>query len=192
MLRPDYPIETGRLLLRPILISDVEDIYVYQSDPDVCRYVSYQPRTRERIAELITSGTWASQVENEGDALCLAVERAGVVIGEVMLFYRSIEQRRGEIGWVFNPAYHGHGYATEAARVIFRLGFDGLGLRRIYARIDARNTASAAMAVRLGMRQEAHFVEGELFKGEWADELNFALLDREWPALAPTSEPAPA
>jgi RimJ/RimL family protein N-acetyltransferase len=187
MLRPEYPIDTGRLRVRPITLSDVEDIHVYQSREDVTRYVSYQPRTRERITELITSGKWAAQVEAEGDALCLAVEHGGVVIGEVMLFYRSVEQRRGEIGWIFNPDYHGHGYATEAAHVIFRLGFDGLGLRRIFARIDARNTASAALARRLGMRQEAHFVEGELFKGEWADELNFAMLDREWRAANDSS-----
>ena len=50
------------------------------------------------------------------------------------------------------------------------------------ARVDARNTASAAVARRIGMRQEAHLHENEWFKGEWTDELDFAVLAAEWRA----------
>ena len=49
-------------------------------------------------------------------------------------------------------------------------------------RLEARNTASAHLLERLGMQQEAHFVENELVKGEWQSELVFALLAREWRA----------
>jgi RimJ/RimL family protein N-acetyltransferase len=66
---------------------------------------------------------------------------------------------------------------------VLALAFDGLGLHRVTARIDARNGPSAALARRLGMRQEAHLVENEWFKGEWTDELDFAILEREWRAL---------
>jgi RimJ/RimL family protein N-acetyltransferase len=77
---------------------------------------------------------------------------------------------------VFNPALGGRGYATEAANVMLRLGFEGLGLHRIVARIDERNESS----VRLGMRQEARLVRNEFFKGEWSTELDFAMLADEW------------
>jgi len=63
---------------------------------------------------------------------------------------------------------------------MLRLGFDELGLHRIIGRCDARNTASARLMERLGMRQEAHFRENERFKGEWGDELIYAMLAREW------------
>ena len=46
-----------------------------------------------------------------------------------------------------------------------------------------RNAASARVLERLGMRREAHFVENEWLKGEWTDELVYAMLDREWRAL---------
>jgi RimJ/RimL family protein N-acetyltransferase len=80
----------------------------------------------------------------------------------------------------------GRGYATEAASLMLRLGFEGLGLHRIVARIDERNEASARLAGRLGMRQEARLVSNELFKGEWSNELDFAMLADEWYAR-PTS-----
>jgi RimJ/RimL family protein N-acetyltransferase len=57
-----------------------------------------------------------------------------------------------------------------------------MGLHRVMAELDARNTASAAVCTRLGMREEAHFVEDYRTKGEWADTSNWAVLDREWAA----------
>jgi RimJ/RimL family protein N-acetyltransferase len=103
-----------------------------------------------------------------------------VLAGDVMLFWSSDEHRSGEIGYVFNPDQAGRGYATEAAEGLLSLAFDGLGLHRVVARVDARNVPSARVAQRLRMRQEAHLVENEWFKGEWSDELQFAILDREW------------
>jgi RimJ/RimL family protein N-acetyltransferase len=53
---------------------------------------------------------------------------------------------------------------------------------RIIGRCDARNNTSARLMERLGMRQEAHFHENEIFKGEWSDEYVYALLAGEWSA----------
>jgi RimJ/RimL family protein N-acetyltransferase len=83
-----------------------------------------------------------------------------------------------------HPEHSGRGYATEAAQAILRLAFDGIGLHRVMARLDERNDASARVCQRLGMRQEARLVENEWLKGEWTNELDFAILDREWRALA--------
>jgi RimJ/RimL family protein N-acetyltransferase len=81
---------------------------------------------------------------------------------------------------VLNPTLSGHGYATEAANAMLRLGFEQLGLHRIVARIDEDNEASARLARRLGMRQEARLVHNEFFKGRWSNELDFAMLAEEW------------
>lgn len=55
-----------------------------------------------------------------------------------------------------------------------------MGLHRIVARIDERNTASAGVVERLGFRREARLVESEWFKGEWTTLLVYALLEDEW------------
>jgi RimJ/RimL family protein N-acetyltransferase len=67
---------------------------------------------------------------------------------------------------------------------MLRLGFEGLGLHRIIGRLDGRNRASARVLEKLGMRREAHFVENEYVKGEWTDEVVYAILDREWRSRA--------
>lgn len=183
-LRPAYPIRTERLLLRPLTISDVDALLAYRSRPDVCRYVPFEPMDRQLIGERLAA-QWATiALTDEGQALTLGIElaRTGGLVGDVVLFWHSREHRGGEIGYILNPDFAGHGYATEAAHALLRLGFDELGLHRIVARLDERNDASAKVARRLGMRQEARLVHNELFKGEWSTELDFAMLADEWPA----------
>jgi RimJ/RimL family protein N-acetyltransferase len=180
--RPDYPVRTERLLLRPLTADDVDSLLAYRGRPDVCRYVPFEPMDRPQIVDRL-AGPWArTALTDEGQSLSLGatLARTGQLVGDVVLFWHSRLHRGGEIGYVFNPDFAGHGYATEAATALLGFGFDGVGLHRIVARLDERNEASARVARRLGMRQEARLVQNEIFKGEWSTELDFALLADEW------------
>ncbi|MBE7189769.1 GNAT family N-acetyltransferase [Jatrophihabitans endophyticus] len=180
MFAPDYPIVGARLLLRPLDAErDSAAVYAYQSRPDVCRYIPYEPRTLDEVrAKLTDTGVSRSTLEREGQVLHLAVvvRETEELVGDVILAWRSEAHRSGELGYVLHPAAQGHGYATEAVGLLLGLAFDGLGLHRVTARIDARNTASAAVLRRAGFRQEAVLLENEWFKGEWTDEIDFAIL----------------
>ena len=121
---------------------------------------------------------------NEPLSIAVTLREDGVLIGDCTLFWSSFEHRQGEIGFVFNPAFHGRGYGTEAARVLLELAFDGLRLHRVIGLLEARNRASAALLERLGMRREAHLIENEYARGEWQSELVYALLESEWRALS--------
>lgn len=185
-LSPAYPIHTRRLRLRPLTTSDTDDLLAYRSLEEVCRYVPFLPMTRASVAEKLATDWSRQQITSEGEALTLGVELAevGTVIGDVMLYFVSAVHRRGDVGWVLHPAHSGHGYATEAARAVLHLAFDGLGLHRVVARVDARNTPSLRLAERLGMRQEAHLIQNEWFKGGWGDEIDFGMVEEEWARLA--------
>lgn len=186
MLVPTYPIETQRLLLRPFEPSDHAALFDIQSRPDVARYVYWGPRGAEEVSEVLAEKVAGAKLEQEGDALHLAVvlREAGALVGDVLLMHRSLVHRSAEVGFMFHPEHHGRGYATEATAELLRLGFEELGLHRMYGRLDARNTASARVLEKLGMRREAHLVENEWVKGEWTDEAIYAMLDREWEARA--------
>jgi RimJ/RimL family protein N-acetyltransferase len=176
------PIETDRLTLRRYVENDYDDLLKLQSNPDVTRFLLYDVRTPEQVKEALTGRLADVPMDADGQALTVAVvlRDTGQHLGEVTLFLNNVEQRTGEIGYVFHPESHGHGYAAEASVELLRLGFEELGLHRIIARLDARNTASVKLLERLGLRQEAHFVQNEYLKGEWTDELVFAMLYSEW------------
>ena len=160
---------------------DVEDVHAYQSREDVCRYLPFTPRLREEVAAALPARFASRPLAADDDAWQVAVERDGRVIGDVFLALRSVEHATGEIGWSMHPDHEGRGYMTEAASAVLDLAFRGLGVHRLFARLDPRNASSAALCRRLGMRLEATFLEDIWFKGEWGDTAMYALLDREWP-----------
>jgi RimJ/RimL family protein N-acetyltransferase len=184
MFEPDYPIVTERLRLRPFQPGDLDALVAIHGDPEIVRHVPWDVRDREELRGVLEEKTRRTAIAEVGDGLNLAAVTAdgGEFVGDMSLMWRSDEHRTGEVGYLLHPAATGRGYATEAARALLRIGFEALGWHRIIGRIDARNGASARVLERLGMRREAHLVENEWLKGEWTDEVVYAMLDREWAA----------
>jgi RimJ/RimL family protein N-acetyltransferase len=179
---PDWPIETSRLTLRPFVDHDFEAFHAMRSDEEVARYLYQEPLSQEESRDLLSRKIAGSSWANEGDWLSVAaVEReSGLTVGDVGLCWVSERDRTAEIGFTFDPRHQGKGFATEAARALLDWSFGTAGLHRVIGRLEARNSASARVLEKLGMRLEAHLVENEWVKDEWQSELDYAILDREW------------
>lgn len=177
-------LETPRLILRPLTAADTDALLTYRGDADVCRYLPFPPMDAAEIARRLDTQWFRTTLEADDEGVTLGAERrdTGELIGDVIVFQRSRANGIGEIGWVFHPSVAGQGYATEAAAAMLDWAFGPVALRRVIARLDERNTSSARLCERLGMRLEARLVENELFKGELTTDLHYAILDREWRA----------
>ena len=177
----ERPVRTERLQLRTLQPGDGDAIHAYRSLPEVARYVPFEPMSPDLIAERL-QGFWArNRASGEGEGIVVGFERldTGELVGDLALMLVSDEHRGAEIGWVLNPDHGGHGYATEAARAGLGLLF-AAAAHRVVARVDARNGSSMRLCERLGMRREATLIANEWFKGEWTDEVDYALLEGEW------------
>lgn len=178
-----HPLDGERVRLTALAPSDLEPLYAMQSDPEVCRYLLYEPRSRAQVIEVLARDAGALRLEKSGDYLQPAIrDREGRFLGTMYLELHSVEDRTAEIGWILLPEHQGHGYAQEAATLLLDLCFGEFGLHRVYAELDPRNTASVTLCERLGMRHEGHFVEDMYLKGEWTDTGRYAILEREWSA----------
>jgi RimJ/RimL family protein N-acetyltransferase len=173
-------------VLRPYEERDFDALYAMQSDAEVARWLYNEPRDHAEVRDLLGRKIAGSEWREEGDWLSAAVvlRESGDVVGDLALHWVSNEHRTGEIGFTFDPARQGNGYATEAARAVLRLAFEDFGLHRVIGRAEPRNSASTRVLEKLGMRKEAHLVENEWVKGEWQSEVVYALLDREWPVAS--------
>ncbi len=179
---PRLPVRTDRLLLRPFTPVDLPVFHAIYAREDVCRYLPWPPQTMDASRQMLERIRGMTAIGPDADALRLAVilPSSQALIGDVSLWRTSREHNQAEIGFVLHPEHHRHGYAIEAMRALLRIGFEEAGIHRIVGRCDARNTPSASLMERLGMRREAHFRENEFLKGEWTDEQVYAILDREW------------
>jgi RimJ/RimL family protein N-acetyltransferase len=179
-----YTAETARMRLRTHVDADLEEFLDLHHREDVARYLPWPPRDEESARDALHRHQQLV-VEEDGQALTLAGvdKETGRYVGDFVLILRSAEHERGELGYVVHPDFAGRGLAVEGGRHMLWIAFDLMGLRRVVARIDPRNAASARVLAKLGFRHEAHLVQNELFKGEWADEDDFALLRAEWEAV---------
>lgn len=175
-------LRTARTTIRPLTADDVDATHSYMSDPETCRYLLFEPRTRAEVAEKVAE--WAKgggRLAEKGDYIEYGIDADGHgVIGHIYLTIVSVGDAGGEIGWTLHPDFQGKGYAAEAASATLDYAFGVLNLHRVRAELDPRNVASVTLCTRLGMREEAHFVEDMWFKGEWADTGVYALLATEW------------
>ena len=180
----ELPLTTDRLRLRTYVESDAEAQLPIFSREDVARFLLEDPWTAEVARTKIAERMRRTGLETESRALALVIETAdgldGIegsrVIGDISLWFDSDSQEKAEIGWILDPAASGHGFATEAAIAVLNVAFDHYGLHRVFAQMDSRNTASAKLARRIGMREEAHLRKDWWSKGEWTDTLIFGML----------------
>ena len=181
-MKPEWPLETERLLLRPFEDGDLDALFRMHSDVGVARWLYNDPRTLDETRALLDRKIAGAALTAENDWLSAAVveRETGEVVGDLALHWVSEQHKNGEIGFVFDPAHQGRGYATEAARAFLAYGFEGMGFHRVIGRTEARNSASARVLEKLGLRLEAHLVENEWVKGEWQSELVYAILEHEW------------
>ena len=177
-------IETERLILRPLRISDVDDLYEYQSDAEIVRYIPWPVRSREQVIEALEKALniGKSELNEENDFIILAwaLKSSGKVIGQSNTSLKSTNDQLADIGWVTHPDYQRQGFAYEATRALMKYVFGNFQIHRIIADIDTRNPESAKLAEKLGMRREGEFINSEFFKGDWCSMWLYAILKEEF------------
>jgi RimJ/RimL family protein N-acetyltransferase len=173
--------ETERLIVRTFESGDLRDFREYATLPEVTKYDYDYPSADEELQGVIdyfadNPGYWA---------VCL--KATGKLIGHITCTLKEPEEfLTWSLGYIFNPVYYGHGYATEACRRIVQYAFEELEAHRVEAGCDPANTPSWRLMERLGMRREAHRIKAGFLRmtpdGEplWSDSYEYAILKDEW------------
>ncbi|AYB43910.1 GNAT family protein [Paenibacillus lautus] len=171
-------IVTERLVIREFEPGDWQDVLQYTSDPLVMFYMPEPVHTEETVKQFLE--------QNKGGQAhhyAVMLHKEQRVIGH-MVFHPCFGEHTYEIGWVFHSAYHGMGYATEAARALLQYGFEALGIHRIIATCQPENTPSYKVMEKLGMRREGCFRQCIPRGDIWWDEYYYAMLESEWRTIS--------
>jgi RimJ/RimL family protein N-acetyltransferase len=177
---------SDRLVLRRFAQRDVHAFVAYRSRPEVARFQSWDAPYPIAEGMAMISALLGEHPDTPGEwfQYAVALRSTGELIGDCAAKTDADDPRQAEIGFTFAPAHQGRGYATEAARALLAYLFGERAKHRVRACCDARNAASARVLERLGMRLEGRLRESTWMKGEWTDDLLFAMLDREWAEAA--------
>ncbi|WP_372069293.1 GNAT family protein (plasmid) [Tistrella mobilis] len=173
------PVETDRLVLRNFRKSDAAGLFAYLEAPVAGCFLSL------RLESLAAAEAEAEQRAGSDEYLAVCLKQTDSLIGDV---FAMQEDDTWSVGWNFNPAWGGRGYALEAARTLVAWLFSTGRARRLYAYVEDHNLASQRLCERLGMRREGLFLDFVSFRTDatgapiYENTFQYALLRREWEA----------
>lgn len=184
---PTPTLDTPRLRLRPFDDADADALFALHSNAHVLRYWDAPPWSEPARAERFLAA--CREMVEDGSGVRLAVELVpdGSFIGWCSLTRWNPDYRSASMGYCFDDAFWGHGYATEAARALLGWAFDTGDLNRVQSETDTRNAASARVLEKLGFVHEGTLREDCVVDGDVSDSWIYGLLRREW---QPSSGPS--
>jgi len=182
---------TARLRVGLLHPDDADALFAYRADPVVARFQGWCPADVAEVRGFIDRQSTAP-VPTGWFQRAIRLCDGNRLIGDLGVNLPEEATDPVEFGISIAPAHQGSGYAGEVLQALFGQVFGPWKRHRIHASVDPRNAASMAMLRGAGMRQEAHHRESLWLRGEWVDDVIFALLSREWRQMAGDDEPRTA
>lgn len=182
-----HPVQRSspRLALRELDLDDVDAMFAIYGSPKATEHLSFEPRTRHEVAQIV-SRSIASAITDPRSEYALAVVKRETdgLIGFGRLAMDPHQQRGATFGFALRPDAWGVGFGVETVRLLLGLGFEELGLHRIWGARSPLNEASAKTMSAAGMVEEGTIREHVFKAGQWRDSVVHAMLDSEWASAA--------
>ena len=175
LLLENSKIEGERIYLRPIQLTDADDMFEYTSDEETTKYLYDVHKDVARTKSMIANYF----MEEPIGKYAIVLKDSEKMIGAIEFRVHG-EEKAGDLGFALNRKYWGNGYVNEAGKLIIDLAFNTLKLERVYAGHDPRNAASGKALKRLGMTYEGTFRKHFFFKGELVDNAQYSILKEEY------------
>lgn len=173
-------LQTPRLMLRPLKMSDCQDVFAYSRDPEVARHVLWD--AHQTIGQTRGYLRYILRQYRNGDpsSYGIVLKESGHVIGTIGFMWLNAENRSAEVGYSLAREYWNHGLMTEALKAVLEMAFDVLKLHRVEAQHETDNPPSGRVMLKAGMRREGT-MRGRLFnKGRFVDVDVYAILREDW------------
>jgi RimJ/RimL family protein N-acetyltransferase len=175
----------AKVVLREFHLGDEDDVLAIVGDDQVTVWLSHDSRNRDEARAMLTGAMERAQHDPRSEYyLAVALPDSDRLIGFARLGLDGV--KAGKLGYAVRHDEWGKGYATDAARTMMDFGFCDLGLHRISVAIGPENTASIAVANRLGFQYEGRIRDHVFTNGAWRDSLLYSVLEHEWHSKATT------
>jgi RimJ/RimL family protein N-acetyltransferase len=177
------------VVLRRHVPANLRAFHRWYSDPEVVRLTRYQdsPMRPDEIERFFAARALGS------DSLAMAIHRRA---DDRLIGTCALSQLDADNG---SALFHitigekdawGHGYGTEATRLMIDHAFAGLGLHRVGLTVFSFNERAIRSYRSVGFVVEGRAREAIWREGRWWDEISMSILDGDWQAM-PRSPTAP-
>jgi ribosomal-protein-alanine N-acetyltransferase len=169
-------IETQRLLLREIVVSDTEKLFALRNNPAVTRHLGRDDDKDSSAVECMILKMHRDLETGTGVQWGICLSDSNELIGVVCLWQIDKRHHRAEIGFMLRPESWRQGIMSEALEAVLAYAVHTLRLHSLEANTSVANLASQAVLIQCGFVQEAHFRENWHYNGMFTDSLIFCKL----------------
>lgn len=173
-------LSTERLLLRRIRITDAPDMYEYSKDPEVTKYLLWDPHPNIEHTRNYVDYLQDRYRDGKYYDWAVVLKSSGKMIGTCGFSAISAEHRCAEVGYVLNPAFRGQGYAGEALSAVLEFAFRRMQLNRVEAKCVDENESSERVMQKVGMQFEGVARSALFIKGQFRNIKIYAILRDEY------------
>lgn len=167
-------IETDRLILRPMVSSDVPALKEWMPDKSIYTYWGKGPSKAEKNPELMFE---KEDKPTKSFHLGIAEKNSGKVVGDIWV-YLIENDRMAQIAIRLSKAVHGRGYGTESLSRMTRFCFEKTELQRLWTKVDVHNTASVRILEKSGYTREGLIRQGKMVN-VWCDYYIYGILSTD-------------
>jgi len=179
-LERPLPIETGRLRVRLVEPADLPALFEVNRDAEVTRFLPYATWESQSDGHAWLKRMMDLQATGTALQFVVALKETDKAIGTCLIFRHDEASARAELGFVLGRGHWSGGYMTEALTALIDRAFDGMGIRRLEAEANPRNTASGRLLRRLGFVREGLLRQRWVSKGAAYDVEAYGLLREDW------------
>jgi RimJ/RimL family protein N-acetyltransferase len=187
-------LDSDRLALRRFRLDDLATFVNYRSDPDVARYQSWTAPYPAADGDRLIRNMRRQHPDTPGEwfQFAITLRSTGELIGDCGAKPNAFDATHTQIGYTIGRAHQRRGYGSEAVQALLGYLFDARRMHRVTANCDGRNAASMGLLERVGLRREGVMLASVWAKGEWTDDVLYAMLADEWAASCNRKGPTPA
>jgi ribosomal-protein-alanine N-acetyltransferase len=175
-------LESDRLLLRKLELTDALEVLSIRSDESVMAYMDSERQSTVEQSERFISMKLNMYQENTGIFWAIIEKSTNTFIGDFSFFKVDHKNSRGEVGYTSKSEFWGKGYMQEAMISILSFGFRELKIHSLEAHINPGNDKSRAILTKMGFQKEAYFRENHYYDGKYLDSETYSLLASEFNA----------
>lgn len=180
---------TERLILRKIRLSDAPDMYEYSKDPDVTKFLLWDPHPNVEHTRNYIDYLQDRYRDGKYYDWAVVIRSTGKMIGTCGFSAVYPDHRSAEVGYVLNPAFRGQGYAGEALCAVMEFAFRRMALNRVEARCVVENEPSERVMQKVGMQFEGIARSALFVKGAFRDIKVYSMLREEFLQSKQKSKP---
>lgn len=172
---------TEKIYLRPLRISDFEEMFNLTQVPDMWIYFT-SDLSKEKELKI-----WIEKGIKDDSRLALSVidRSSGVLMGSTSIANYSMRDKRAEIGWTWmGKPFQGTGHNAKVKGVLLKYLFEDCELERVEWKTDVLNTPARNALLKMGCIEEGVLrSHTQMIRNRRRDTIYYSILKSEWEGI---------